>query len=127
MKLHFSIRSLLVAVTLFCVILATVLLRAKNQRAAVRVIDRLGGVAFSVGDIAPHQPLAWHCLHSVRSAWIPYNEMETESEQIVALLPTLEQLVLTCGDLCTDAELAEYQSQFSHIKVRCHRLKDHLR
>ena len=126
MKFHFSIRSLLVVVTLFCVVLATALLRAKNQRAAMRAIDRLGGVAFSTDDIALQKPLAWHCLNSVRSVWIPCAEMKTEHEQIIALIPCLKQLVITNGHLCDDAELVEYQSRFSHIKVDCLRFRDYV-
>ena len=48
--LQFSIRTLLVLVTLLCVALSLWIVPAERQRRAVEAIEKLGGIVFYVGE-----------------------------------------------------------------------------
>jgi hypothetical protein len=109
---QFSMRSFILLLTAFAVVLAVLANRAREQREAVAAIERAGGVVLYYGranvkylELDYDQDFLFHLFHTATCTTITSEELTEDICVEVARLPHLRMITLN-GPI-TDAGLAE--------------------
>ncbi len=108
----FSVRSFLILLTAFAVVLAVIANRAREQREAVAAIERAGGAVLYYGrlnvkylELDYDQNFLFHLLHTATCTTITSEELTDDICVEVARLPHLR--MITFNGPITDVGLAE--------------------